>query len=182
MALQMSAPTVTPPWQQLAESQEDWAPHFLGSDVEVIQSYTSGAKQVDLYIAYYLNERQGAELINSENRLFDTKQWRRIAEGYAQAVVDGQEFSVYQAVLRSASVTRIVWSWYWVGGGFTSNPYYAKLLRVKTQLLGGPPGAATIVMGVDVEVQLADATKTLQEFLHHTSLRTPLLASQHLTP
>jgi exosortase A len=182
VTLQLSAPAVTPPWQRLAESQDGWTPHFIGTDAEVFQSYTSGAQHVHLYIAYYLNERQGAELINSDNRLFDTKQWKRIAEGHERASVDGQAFSVYQAVLRSASVTRLVWSWYWVGGVFTSNPYYAKLLRVKTLLFGGPQGAAVIVLGVDVEAQQADAVETFQEFLHHTSVHTFLLTSPQFTP
>jgi EpsI family protein len=164
-----------------ATRRVSWTTHFIGADAEIFQSYTSGGRQVHLYIAYYGNERQGAELINSENRLFDTQQWQRIAEGHRQAVVDGQAFSVYQTVLRSASATRLVWSWYWVGGVFTSNPCYAKLLRAKTLLFGGPQGAAVIVIEADVEARLADVTKTFQEFLHHTSLRPPLL-THHFTP
>ena len=37
-----------------------------------------GGKPVDLFLAYYAQEREGAELVHSANRLADGKSWTRL--------------------------------------------------------------------------------------------------------
>ena len=86
-------------------------------------------------------------------------------------MVDGESLSVERIVLKANDRTRLVWSWYWVGGEYTSNPYFAKLLELKSRLLREQKGSAFIALAVDVENgNLLEATDTLQNFLRHVAL------------
>jgi EpsI family protein len=88
--------------------------------------------------------------------------------------VDGGSLSVRETVLRSREGNLLVWSWYWVDGKFTDNPYRAKFLRVKARLLGGPQASAFLAVGANYASDRTDAASALQDFLHHTSLREAL--------
>ena len=170
LMVQAVAPQVSPPWQPLAEVPEAWTPHFVGAHAHIFQSYTSGMRPVSLSVAYYASQRQGAEAINADNRLVDGKTWVRIAEGRTKAVVGGHTIQVRTTRIRSGQGdTRLIWSWTWVAGKFTSSPYQAKILQVKARLLGGPQGAAVIALGTEDNVDGTEATDTLQAFLQHSS-------------
>ncbi len=170
-----AAPQANLPWRALPRYSGSWEPQFIGADARVAQSYTAGRRQVHLHIAYYAGQRQGAELINSENNMVDGRRWVWVAEGQAHAFVDGRELKVRQITMRSSRDTlRLVWSWYWVGGEFTASPYRAKLLQAKAQLLGREQSAAAIALGADYDLHYEEAATTLQDFLRHTSLRAAL--------
>jgi len=166
------APSVTQPWQALHQHAAKWKPRFIGADGELSNSYKAGGQGVHLFIAYYRpHQRQGAELIGGGNVLTHEKNWRAVSAGSAQAMVDGESLSVERIVLRSNDRTRLVWSWYWVGGKYTSNRYFAKLLELKTRLLREQEGSAFIALAVEVENgELREAAETLGNFLRHVAL------------
>ncbi len=165
-------PSVRPPWEKLPAYTGDWFPQFFGAKREILESYSLDGKPVHLFIAYYVDEEQGAELVNSLNQLYDRHQWRRISDGKAFASIDGRTFSVLQTIAASASGSRLVWSWYWAGGQFTASPYYAKLLQTKARLLGGTQLSAMIALGTDRDEQEDHATERLNDFMVHSSLDT----------
>jgi exosortase A len=174
-----SSLSVAQPWQALKEYNAGWKPRFLGADVKHLQSYLAGDRRVHLFIAYYHgNQRQGAELIGGGNVLIDTKEWLPVSAGSTQAVVDGDSVSVNRNVVRSKDRTRLVWSWYWAGGKYTSNPYFAKVLEIKNLLLSEQRGSAIIAVAVDVDNgDMREAADTLQNFLHHVTLAKALAPS-----
>jgi EpsI family protein len=174
-----SSLSVAQPWQALKEYNAGWKPRFLGADVKHLQSYLAGDRRVHLFIAYYHgNQRQGAELIGGGNVLIDTKEWLPVSAGSTQAVVDGDSVSVNRNVVRSKDLTRLVWSWYWAGGKYTSNPYFAKVLEIKNLLLSEQRGSAIIAVAVDVDNgDMREAADTLQNFLHHVTLAKALAPS-----
>jgi EpsI family protein len=175
LVIRPEAPQVRLPWQASTKTVVDWTPRFVGADAEVMQSYTTGVQTVRLYIAYYASQRQGAEVINSTNDLTHGKQWMRIAEGYTYATVDGRRLAVHESTLQSWQSHRLVWSWYWVAGTFTANPYWAKLLQAKARLGGGGQSAAVIALGADYYGHRSEAAAALQDFLlHSASLQTAL--------
>jgi exosortase A len=168
----ISAPSVTQPWQALDQHDATWKPRFIGADGELSRSYLAGRQGVHLFIAYYRpHQRQGVELISGGNVLTNEKSWRAVSAGSAQAMVDGESLSVDRIVLRSNDRTRLVWSWYWVGGEYTSNPYFAKLLELKSRLLREQKGSAFIALAADVENgNLREAAETIGNFLRHVAL------------
>jgi len=173
--IEATIPTVDPPWTALPNRSGDWLPHFKGADAEVAQSYTAGNHDVQLYIAYYARQKQGAELVNEDNVLIDGKNWVRLAEQQTRAVIDGRELAVHEIVSRSSQShgRRLMWTWYWVGGEFTSNPYYAKLLQAKV-LLSGNPRAAAIAVATDQDDFEIHPAHVLQDFLNHMPVATSL--------
>jgi EpsI family protein len=165
----VSVPTVAAPWQAVDEHGGSWKPNFPGADAELWKSYLSGSQRVDLFIGYYrAQQRQGAELVGAANVLIDEINWRRLSVGSAQVVADGDSVAVNEMVIRSTDRTRVVWSWYWVGGKYTSNPYLAKLLEIKSLLLREQKASAIIAIAADVDNgNLHGAADTLQNFLRH---------------
>lgn len=165
-----NVPKVFPPWKMLPEYIGNWAPNFPGANVEVMQSYTDGGKPVHLYIAYYASQSQGAELINPRNRIADKRKWVRLSKGQTRLIIVDKTFQAHEITMRSLQRTSLVWSWYWVTGQFTSNPYIVKLLQLKARLFGEPAEAAVIAISTDYDNQKTDANLHLQDFLQQTSL------------
>ncbi len=56
--------------------------------VSMHQVYVHEEKQVHLFIAYYRRQHQEAELINSENRLYDGKYWKPISEMHRSTTLE----------------------------------------------------------------------------------------------
>ena len=142
----------------------------MGADIELVQSYTDGERIVDLYLAYYAYQKQGAEVVNQQNSLAGGGPWSLAQGPKVDGLLDGgsAEFaSVRLASVRLASPTarRIVWYWYWVDGKFTPSPVIAKLRQTKVALFGGSHPAAVIAVSSRVPDAEPLAAKTLQEFL-----------------
>lgn len=159
-------PSVQLPWRAV-DGADVWKPIYRGPVAEVAQTYRSNSGDVGVYIGYYATEQQGAELVNSMNRL-DSKSWFSIHEGPRAIVVDGQPLRVRETVLRSSEgAHRVVWSWYWVADELTSIDLYAKLLQAKVSLLGGPTQTAVIAITSAYDPAATRSTDLLQDLLNH---------------
>lgn len=168
----IAVPAAALPWTSLPEYSGNWTTPFAGSDVVVRRTYQSGDKQVHVQVAFSASGRK--ELIHGKNDLADEDQWIQLTEDRAQAMVDRQTLTVRAARIASAQGNRLVWSWYWLAGEFTSSPYRAKLLQLKARLFGGPPGAAWILIATDFRPDAAAAAAVLQDFLQHASIEATL--------
>ena len=133
-------------WQVSAQAEPIWRPDFPAADLMRFESYRSGKRQVDLFIAFFTHQRQGYEVSNSTNRFADEETWVRAASGRREAIVDGKPTVLRYERVKSGSDQRLVWYWYWVDGRFTANPYLAKLLETRAKLLGGKNAAAVVAV------------------------------------
>lgn len=174
VAVAISAPSVLPPWTPSRSDIGSWNPRSVEVTSELKQTYTSGERSVYLYLAYYTGGQRGRKLVSSSNAISGSRGWVDGGTRTRTAVVDGDSISVHETVLRSQEGSLLVWSWYWVDGKFTDNPYRAKFLRVKARLLGGPQASAFLAVGANYASDRTDAASALQDFLHHTSLREAL--------
>ena len=93
---------------------------------------------MDLYVSYYRNQQQGAELINSRNVLVPESgsHWRNIKEDTRVISLGSQQETINQNQLQSPSTKLLIWRWYWLGEEKTANPYLAKAILAKNKLLG----------------------------------------------
>ncbi len=162
---ELSAPGIDDPWTSFDNRSRDWRPSFMGADIELVQSYTDGERIVDLYLAYYAYQRQGAEVVNQQNSLAGGAPWSWAQGPKVDAVLDGGPAKFASAQLASPTARRVVWYWYWVDGKFTPSPVIAKLRQTKVALFGGSHPAAVIAVSSRVPDAEPLATKTLQEFL-----------------
>jgi len=144
-----------------------------GADNEFNQSYKAGQRRVDLYLALY-SDRRGVELVGDYNLLANPKLWMGGGDGFEDAVIDGRAIKVNRRLLESSVASRLVWTWYWVGGEYTADPRRVKFLQAKARLSGRSASAAVIALGADFQAEPSEGGRILQDFLSHTSLSAAL--------
>jgi exosortase A len=163
----LRVPVASEPWTEI--TGEALKPIFHGAAGQISQTYASGASDVHLYVAHYVSERQGEELVSSENRLAERPEWMLIDTRPVQAQLDSRSLTVQQQMIRSRSgQTRVIWTWYWVSGQPTLSPVVAKWLRVKGRLLRQPYDAGAIVLSTE-HSDNRPGQPVLQDFLDHCS-------------
>jgi exosortase A len=144
-------PTGQEPWKgPLRLTTSVWHTHFEGARSVRHWAYVNGDEPVYLLIAQYGRQEQGAELINSNNRLYDEDAWRRMDE-YSREVVLGKGLTVQvrEIQLQNGSGRRTIWYWYRQGGRSLVDPFRVKLLEAWTRLSGGGQGSALVALAAD---------------------------------
>ena len=115
---------------QAREAFTDWVPHWGGADRQLRQSYTQAGRDVMLELNYYVTQRQGAELINSQNYMIERQHpvWTNVGEVFTRVEIAGQSRQVRQVKLKSNSGQRLlVWQWNLIKQNPTVNDYLAML-------------------------------------------------------
>lgn len=172
----LQAPPESGRWQRSSGSLTDWMPEFINPSSHVSQVYSDGSGRVALYIGYYRKQRQNAELVTSQNALVHTnhKVWGRISEMPRVLRLDANKIDLIESKLRSPMTQLLVWHWYSVDGQYTTNPYWAKLLQAKSQLLGRGDDGAVIIVSTVIDMSSDDATNRLRAFV---SAMSPAIAT-----
>ena len=138
--------------------------------------YRRAADAVQVYVAYYAQQRSGAELVNSENTLFDNLNERRLGENVETLTgADGVSWTVRALRIHTRHGERLIWSWYVVAGHPAVNPLAAKLYEARARIVGGRGGSALIALATGDAENAEVAQARLQEFLN--DMRQPLNAS-----
>lgn len=159
--------SVARPWEVTETQASPWRPRFMGASAEKLQHYKSGAHTVDVYVAYYDHEQNGGELISSQNDIVDRKRWIPLRVGTRKVLVDGAQLNLKEVTARSYVRNRVIWSWYWIDGRVTANPYYAKFLQLKGTVTRRSAGGIAIVLAAPYGDNEAEAISALSDFLEH---------------
>ncbi len=170
------APPATGAWTQLEEVRWDWKPASRGADREMAQFYRGKDGVVALYIQQYLQQKKGAELVDSRRHFFlDPQYWRVASQSSASVKMGDEDERVIRGELAGLGQGLVVWSWYRIGEHHTANAYEAKLLEIWTKLTFGRQDVARIVLAVDASAGQG-AEQTLQSFLstHLTAIEASL--------
>ncbi|QBQ54480.1 exosortase A [Nitrosococcus wardiae] len=169
---EMTAVTLEPPvtmasWQPIGYRITEWSPHYVNPTAEIQQDYQNNHSQVGVYLAYYQGQKQGAELINSQNVMVVQKHpvWRQLAHQETTVNLQGKQTTVSEAHLNSAHQDLLVWHWNWIAGHYTINSYIAKLLEAGTKLLGKSREGSAIVIYTPIKTNKEEARATMQHFL-----------------
>ena len=135
-------------WTKVADSGIDWRPIFQNPTATVFQPYRNGDNLVGVYIAYYRQQKHGAELVSSENAmvLSDDKEWRVIEFGHRDFQWAGTPTNARTLSLRGTSQQLRIRNWYWIDGRHTSSDFVAKLLLAWTKLTGAGDNSAALVL------------------------------------
>lgn len=154
-------------WQLGTGPLTDWTPQFSNPSARISQVYVYGTRRVELYIGYYRHQRQSVELITSQNSLVHSndKVWGSIGEAHRVLAFNSDEINAIETKLRSSLTQLLVWHWYWIDGQYTANPYWAKMLQAKSQLLGRGDNAAVIVIATESNQYAGEAADRLQDFI-----------------
>jgi exosortase A len=166
---ELELPSGSGGWKGPVDSDNNWMPKYRGA-ITRKQAYQKSDKRIDLYIGYYLIQKQGKELIYYANRIGNKDIWHsRNPKGKLRQTSD--RVVLEQLLERDDGVKRLVWYWYHVAGRYVVNPYYAKALQV-LGLITNNPQAYIIAIAVNSDEDITDARKVLGEFV--SSMKTPL--------
>ena len=163
----LAAPAGAAGWTLDSAPSLQWRPHYEGATASVLAVYRNGEDQVALYLAHYRNQRQGAELVGSQNVVAGGKDSPWLVVGAASRVesLGGRELDLRQSRLRSAAGRLIVWDWYRIGERHLGNPYVAKALLARDKLLGRGDDSAAIVLAAPYDARPEAAAEALRHFV-----------------
>jgi EpsI family protein len=113
-----------------------WSPAYHGASERESAMYAHGSDSVQVDRLVYSLQSQDVELVSSKNRIAAPQQ--TIAEWMAGPLDENLRI-VSEAVVRTPSGVRLVWSWYRVAGSVTSSPLKAKMLELIAFVMRGPP-------------------------------------------
>ena len=155
------APMIPAGWEVVqwdGNAPDRWIPRFETADRAEMERLSNGEVTVDFVVAYYTHQRDGAEALHYTNRFDDDYIWMRSQLGTSDvetgetglpkaARLDSLTYVNHANAARDNRFeSRMVASWYWVGGVLTADPLEAKLAAMKARLLGGEAGAAVVAI------------------------------------
>jgi len=135
-----------PGWRRVPLSTHaPWEPYYPGADHHLIGRYADAAgNRVDVGIAVFARQREGAELIAYGTGAEGEDRWLRVAD--LPAIGGGTAMRIRAP----GPVDRVVATWYELGGTVTASPAEVKLRTLKARLLGGDQRAAAVHLSVEV--------------------------------
>lgn len=160
--ISVSAPTG---WVQKQADPNAWKPAYHGFDREFLSTYTNDyGDEMTLFIGYYAQQRQDAELGNYNNVLVSEKDdtWRAI-QGQGLAL-PGAGINAPTAVIKGSSNQYLTTYFFYVDGQWATNKYQTKWLQAKARLLGGRNDGAIIAITSQQREEAAIVTELLKNF------------------
>lgn len=163
----LKAPAPANAWQISATPKWGWQPRYAGMNAQLQQTYTRNGQAASIYLAYYRNQHQGAELVNSQNVMIEQKHpvWSNVGEQPITIPINGHTVQIRQTKLHSPGTKLLIWDWYSLNGTYTSSAYVAKLLEAKAKLLGGQRNAAGIVIATEYDDKIEPAAAVLRSLV-----------------
>ena len=162
----LRGPILGPSWQVESNTEPIWQPEFQGTDATLQQSFRRIDNRVDLYIAYFGYQREGAEAISDINRVPGSHSlWKVISSDMTQVAVGSTSLPVNSRVIRRSGQTVLIWYWYRVANRNTNSQFEGKLLEMAATATGDDRAAAIIAVGAVVSENLDETATLLRSFL-----------------
>ncbi len=168
-------------WDRDPTELTAWRPHYGGAAASAFSVYRKGGDAVAIYIGYYRNQRQGAELVSSENSVVPIgTTWTSASEAHRTLALGSETSQVRETRLLSTQQRLLVWDWFWTSGTQTGNPYLAKALLARDRLLGRRDDSAVIVLAAPYTEDSGKSEEALKRFAKDMlpALQETLLAAQ----
>ncbi len=160
---------------------DGWRPLFHGADKVLAAKYHKGDESVMLYVAYYAHQRQGAELINSENGFFTGANEVVVPGGVRHILVSDFESQQVVEVEFRSSKEKVIWYWYNVAGISTTSQITAKLLDIWGAIISNR-SAMVVSISIDSDQGADSARRELalfyRQMMPHISVRLDELNGQ----
>jgi EpsI family protein len=161
--VRLASPAGASGWLADPAADVSWRPRYVGAAASTFQVYRKGASTVALYVGYYSEQRQGAELVNFMNRVDTAPAWVDVGTGVRTEDV-GAPVALRETHLRGKAERLLVWEWYRIGKNELSNPFLAKALLARDKLLGRGDASAAIVFAAPHEANPEAAAESLRQF------------------
>ena len=159
----LAAPAGAAGWSLDPQPVTHWEPQYRGAAASVLAQYRKGDHAVVLYLGHYRNQRQGAELVSSQNTVAGGGDTSWVSHGTSFRIDDTLELR--ETRLRAGAARLLVWDWYRVGSRDTADPYVAKALLARDRLLGRGDASTAIMVAAPYETRPENAAEVLGLFL-----------------
>ncbi|MGI9344140.1 MAG: exosortase A [Gammaproteobacteria bacterium] len=169
----MRLPNATTDWSGPRSVRDDWAPRFVGYDAADSGTYLHGTDVVDVYMISYSAQRQGAELINPRNRLFDAKRWTLLHKTAGDtALTDGGSIPYIELEIRDVDASkRLIRYWYIVDEQVQYRPTTIKLRELKNSIFGRATPGTWIAVSTKFAEDRVTAGERLDNFVREIYAR-----------
>ncbi len=149
-------------WQFYNDRKLDWEPIFTNPDATISRGYAFGDDFVQINIAYYRVQRQGAEVISSNNRIVSQVggEWKKIRS----TTIQEKDMYFSETQVRRAGTDILVWHWYKMGDFVTPDQYIAKALDAYNLIVERRTDAAMITLATRINGDIEESRRRLQEF------------------
>ena len=163
----LDAPAPVQGWSLDAAPLTDWRPRYEGAAEALFQTYRKDGRAVVLYLGYYRQQRQGAELVTSTNIMVVQKHpiWSNVDESKRSEDLGKGPVDLKQTQLRSSGQRLLIWDWFRISDRDLTNRYLAKLLFARNKLLGRSTEGAAIIVAAPYEGQPEVAAETMRQFV-----------------
>lgn len=148
--------------------ERNWTPVFAAADYLRRGSYRCGDYRANAYVAGYVNQQQGKELISFGNRIWPHDWRRNVIESTIRVASSAGAVNVRQAFVQEQGRSMLIWYWYQVGDAATDSEIAVKLRSALHVLSLNPVRSSVVAVSVDVP---GDAgLPTLREVLEPKAL------------
>ena len=165
-------------WRLAEQALDGWEPAFPGADSQLLLGYQANEGEVALFVAHYLYQRQGHEVINVGNTIVGSGMERKVTR-FERIEVDvaGRSQALQETMVRAPGGARLIWSWYEVGGTATTSPVAGKLLEIWHTLNGGSRAATAFALATNADDGLEPTRERLGAFLNALNANQSLAVS-----
>ena len=163
-SVSLTAPQAKPGWAILEDAEFPYRPSFKGQRGEVFQRYRKDSGEaLGLYIAYYAEQRKGAELVMHGNSLEGRQAsgWIRTSAGKERLSIG----TVTNATLHRGGRRLSLWSWYFINGRVVTNDFVAKGVLALNRVTGRKDDSAVLVLVVPADEGTAPGKEVAEDFI-----------------
>jgi EpsI family protein len=165
-AINIAAVTPSANWKVSEPPAAGWSPSFPGADMQLLRSYTNASGEVSFFIGHYRYQRDGHEVIAVTNTFSGGTGDDQVTRFEKFEVEVGSERkTVRETFVKSPRGSRLIWSWYEIGGTATISPFTGKFLEVWHALSGGSRSATAYAVSTEAGDDVRQPRARLGAFL-----------------
>ncbi len=124
-------------WTEVNQRQLDAGTlRVLDPTTYLARTYQKGGSQVDLFIAYYAQQRAG-ESMHSPNHCLPGSGWEIMQRGSATVGFAGKQVTINKYVIENLGTKLLMLYWYQSRSRIVANEYVAKVLLARDTLITG---------------------------------------------
>ena len=119
------------------------AAHALNATSYLLRGYAKGSRHVDLFVAFYAQQRQGASM-HSPKHCLPGAGWEIWRYDSAVVPVDGRPVKINKYSIQNSGTRMLMFYWYQSRTRIYASEYLGKLLLAKDTMLTGHTAASIV--------------------------------------
>lgn len=162
----LDAPLAPDGWRISPHGRANWDPAFPGADSQLLQAYRAPEGEVVLFVAHYLYQRDGHEVITAGNSVAGKSRDLQVTRYEPiEITLAGRRQTIREILVQTPEGPRLIWSWYEIGGALFISGVAGKTFEIWHTVSGGSRAATAFALSTMVEEDARRARAVLETFL-----------------